>query len=265
MSARPYIGITGIVTAADLSVVRDCCALMPWSHRLMAGVLMSAKTLRGEPTESRRYPAAAQVEAILATCERYGAWPVVHYNTRAVGEALAFELALLSSRLFPSMRGLQLNVVRPDPGVMREFAARHPAVEVIAQMNRAAFGDPPAPADAIIYARDYPNAAHALLDLSGGRGADIDTAFAARVARAWPHNARLGVAGGLGPGAGPVLASLREAIGAERFAALSFDAESRVRVPVADPTPGAKHQDALSRSAALAWVATAAKAIEGAQ
>lgn len=261
MTVRPYIGITGIVTAADLSVVRDCRALMPWSHRLMAGVLVSAKTLRGEPTESRRYPVAAQVEAILATCERYGAWPVVHYNTRAVGEALAFELALLSSRLFPSMRGLQLNIVRPDPGVVREFAARHPAVEVIVQMNRAAFGDPPAPADAIIYARDYPNAAHALLDLSGGRGADVDTAFAARVARGWPHAARLGVAGGLGPDAEPMLCALRDDLGAERFAALSFDAESRVRVPVEDPIAGGKHQDQLDRDLSLAWVSLAARMV----
>ena len=257
---KPYIGITGIVTVADLYTVRDCCTLMPWSHRFMAGVLVSAKTLRGEHTESRRYPAAAQVEAILAVSAQYGAWPVVHYNTRAIGAVLAMELGLLRG-MFPSMRGLQLNVVRPDPAAVASFIARYPDVEVIAQMNRAAFGDPPVPADAIIYARDYPNAAHALLDLSGGRGADVDTAFAARVARAWPHSARLGVAGGLGPDAGPTLRALRDDLGAERFASLSFDAESRVRVLVEDPTLGAKHQDRLDRDLALAWVSLAARMV----
>ena len=65
MTPYNYIGATGIVTAADLYTVRDCCALTPWSHRFMAGVLVSAKTLRGEYTESRRYPAVAQVDAIL--------------------------------------------------------------------------------------------------------------------------------------------------------------------------------------------------------
>lgn len=260
MSALPCIGVTGIVTAADLFTVRDCCALMPWSHRFMAGVLVSAKTLRGEHTESRRYPAAAQVEAILAVSAQHGAWPVVHYNTRATGDALTMELAALV-RAFPSMRGLQLNVVRPSPSVVNAFAVDHPHVEVIAQMNRAAFGDPPVPADAILYARDYPNASHALLDLSGGRGEDIDTAFAARVARAWPHAARLGVAGGLGPDAEPTLCALRDDLGAERFAALSFDAESRVRVPVEDPIAGAKHQDRLDRDLALAWVSLAARMV----
>lgn len=257
---RPYIGVTGIVTAADLYTVRDCCALMPWSHRFMAGVLVSAKTLRGESTESRRYPAASQVEAILSACASYGAWPAVHYNTRAHGDALASELATLV-RTFPSMRGLQLNIVRPSPSVVDAFALDHLHIEVIAQMNRAAFGNTPVPADAIIYARDYPNASHALLDRSGGCGADIDTAFAARVARGWPHAARLGVAGGLGPDAEPTLRALRDDLGAERFASLSFDAESRVRVPVEDPTLGAKHQDRLDRDLAIAWVSLAARMV----
>lgn len=259
----PYIGITGIVTAGDLATVRECGALMPPSHRLMAGVLVSAKTLRGEYTESRRYPAVAQVEPILAVCASHGAWPVVHYNTRATGDVLTTELAALV-RAFPSMRGLQLNVVRPTPSVVDAFAVDHPHVEVIVQMNRAAFGNPPVPADAILYARDYPNASHALLDLSGGRGEDIDTAFAARVARGWRVFSvapRLGVAGGFGPDSREVLASLREEIGAEPFAGLSFDAESRLRVPVADPTPDAKHQDALCHEKALAWAGLVASMV----
>lgn len=261
MTPYNYIGITGIVSVADLYTVRDCCALTPWTHRFMAGVLVSAKTLRGEYTESRRYPAVAQVEPILAVCASHGAWPVVHYNTRATGDVLTTELAALV-RAFPSMRGLQLNVVRPTPSVVDAFAVDHPHVEVIVQMNRAAFGNPPVPADAILYARDYPNASHALLDLSGGRGEDIDTAFAARVARAWPHAGGLGVAGGLGPAAATTLRALRDDLGADRFALLSFDAESRVRVPVEDPIAGGKHQDRLDRDRALAWVSLIAKMVE---
>jgi hypothetical protein len=260
MTPRPYIGVTGIVTVADLYTVRECCALMPWTHRFMAGVLVSAKTLRGEYTESRRYPAVDQVDAILSECARHGAWPVVHYNTRATGDVLTTELAALV-RAFPSMRGLQLNVVRPSPSVVNAFAVDHPHVEVIAQMNRAAFGNPPVPADAILYARDYPNASHALLDLSGGRGEDIDTSFAARVARAWPHAGGLGVAGGLGPDAETALQALRDDLGADRFALLSFDAESRVRVPVEDPIAGGKHQDRLDRDRALAWVSLITKMV----
>ncbi len=259
----PYIGITGIVTAGDLATVRECCALMPPSHRLMAGVLVSAKTLRGEATASRRYPAAAQVEAILSSCSRHGAWPAVHYNTRATESVLALELALLS-RMFPSMRGLQLNVARPDPDAVAYFAKTRPAVEVIVQINRGAFGEAPVPVDAVRYAQQYDGVRHALLDLSGGEGSAVDVSFAARVARGWRVFAaapRLGVAGGFGPDSREVLASLREEIGAEPFAGLSFDAESRLRVPVADPAPGEKNQDALCHEKALAWAGLVASMV----
>lgn len=264
---KPYIGITGVVTPADVATIASCVALLPPSHRLMAGVLVSAKTLRGEWATSRRYPHASQVDALLTACADAGAWPVVHYNTRAEGEVLGFELALLSSRLFPAMRGLQLNVARPDPAVVSEFAARHSAVEVIVQVNRAALGDDPVPADAVLYANGYVGARHALLDLSGGRGAAVDASFAARVTQAWRllgAATRLGVAGGLGPDAGGALATLREAVGADWFASLSFDAESGVRSPVADPTPGEKHQDALDADKARAWVRVAADAVTSA-
>lgn len=262
----PYIGITGVVTDDDVATIRACVPLAPPSHRLMAGALVSAKTLRGEWAASRRYPHASRVEALLAGCADAGAWPAVHYNTRAEGEALGFELALLSSRLFPAMRGLQLNVARPDPAVVREFATRHPGVEVIVQVNRAAIGNDPVAASAVIYANKYEGARHALFDLSGGTGAAVDAAFAARVTRAWRLLGgvpTLGVAGGLGPNAGELLAALRAECGPRTFGELSFDAESGVRSPVADPTPSEKHQDALDAEKARAWVALAARAIRG--
>lgn len=274
----PYIGITGVVTDDDVATIRACVPLAPPSHRLMAGALVSAKTLRGEWAASRRYPHASRVEALLAGCADAGAWPAVHYNTRAEGEVLGLELWSLCN-LFPAMRGLQLNVARPDPAVVREFAARHPAVEVIVQVNRAAIGNDdagrPNAAHAVVFASAYVGARHALVDLSGGTGSAVDISFAARVTRAWRVLAdafadhpcgppRLGVAGGLGPAARVTLAALRdEVVGAQAFGELSFDAESGVRSPVADPTPSEKHQDALDAEKARAWVALAARAIRG--
>ncbi len=261
----PYIGITGIVTPGDVATIASCVALAPASHRLMAGVLVSAKTLRGERVTSRRYPHASRVEALLAGCAEAGAWPVVHYNTRAEGEVFGLELALLCS-LFPSLRGVQLNVATPDHRVVADFVRSHPGVEVIVQINRAALCATPRPVDAIHYANAYDSAHHALLDLSGGTGAPVDGSLAARIARAWGAfnvGPRLGVAGSLGPGAGESLAALRDDAGAEAFAALSFDTETGVRSPVADPTPGEKHQDALDADKARAWVALAARAIRG--
>jgi hypothetical protein len=267
MIAQPYIGITGITSDEDVDTISECCKIVATTvrtHRVMAGVLVSAKTLHGEPTTNRRYPTIDRVEALLLNSRYAYAWPVVHYNTRAVGDSLGNELRELVNRC-PSMRGLQLNIVRPTPSVVYAFAFDHPHVEVIVQMNRAAFGDPPVPADAILYARDYPNASHALLDLSGGCGADINAAFAARVARGWPYAAQLGVAGNLGPDAGPTLRALRDDLGAERFASLSFDAESRVRVPVEDPIVGERYQDRLDRSKTLAYTAVVCDAIRSTQ
>ena len=261
----PYIGVTGVVTPGDVATMRACVDLAPPSHRLMAGVLVSAKTLRGEWAASRRYPHASRVEALLAGCADAGAWPAVHYNTRAEGEVLGLELWSLCN-LFPSMRGLQLNIARPAPAVVREFARARGGVEVIVQVNRAAIGNDPVAASAVIYANKYAGARHALFDLSGGTGAAVDAAFAARVTRAWRllgGAPTLGVAGGLGPNAGELLAALRAECGPRTFGELSFDAESGVRSPVADPTPGEKHQDALDAGKARAWVTLAARAIRG--
>ena len=75
---------------------------------------------------------------------------------------------------------------------------------------------------------------------------------------------RLGVAGGLGPDAGAILAVLRAEADPGSFASLSFDAESGVRSPVPDPTPGEKHQDALDAEKTRAWVRVAADAVTSA-
>ncbi len=265
MIAQPYIGITGIASLEDVETILACCKIVSAAartHRVMAGVLVSAKTLRGEPTTNRRYPTIDAAEGLLLNSRYAYAWPVVHYNTRATGDAFREELRALTERC-PSMRGLQLNVVSPDPDVVSRFASEHPRIEVILQVNRSAFGTEPVPADALIYARDYPAASHALIDLSGGRGADIDTEFAARVVRAWHHPARVGVAGGLGPNAGATLRALRDELGAELFAELSFDAESRVRSLVEDPIEGEKYQDKLDRGKALAYTDVIVSSMQG--
>lgn len=301
MTTKPYIGITGIVSAADLATVRDCAALMPWSHRLMAGVLVSAKTLREEATTNRRYPRVEHVEGLLAACADAGAWPCVHFNTRAKGDVLATELHALS-RYFPSMRGLQLNVVAPDPAMVAAFAQTHPGVEVILQVNRAAMPSLARTREGATYERHvarcdvadevsayvarYAKVAHVLLDASGGEGASLDCDLAGTVlgrnGDEWTDRGRrFGVAGGFGPGAADALMGVAGALsvaagnrslcseGRDTYrvslASLSFDAESGVRVPVADPIPGERYQDRLDADRARAWVSVAAAAVGGAQ
>lgn len=300
MSApRPYIGVTGVVTPGDVETMRAGVALVPPSHRLMAGVLVSAKTLRGEATTSRRYPSVDRVEALLAAIADAGAWPVVHYNTRAAEGLLGVELAALRERC-PSMRGLQLNVAGPPPFSVEAFVRQNRGVEVIVQVNRAAMPSLPATRTGDTYERHvarcavadevseyvarYYGVAHVLLDASGGEGAPLDHDLAGTVigrnGDEWRDRGRRGgIAGGLGPDSADALASVAVALkvaaanramcssGADRFevtlADLSYDTETGVRSPVADPTPGEKHQDALDDAKARAWVALAARAIRG--
>ncbi len=267
MIARPYIGITGIVTSDDAETARECVRLVPPTHRLMAGVLVSAKTLRGGTPTSRRYPRIGAVEGILAALADAGAWPVVHYNSRAEGEDLAVELRVLAN-LCESMRGVQLNIARPDAWAIDGFLRGHPNVEFILQVNRGAYpnGVMPSADVAAAYVHNYRAvASYALLDLSGGLGTAVDVEFTAKILSRWREDWFVGaaVAGGLGPDASGVLTSLRGAVGDGVFRTLSFDAETGVRVPVSDPIAGEKHQDTLARGEALAWVRCGTAAILG--
>jgi len=297
----PYIGVTGFVAEGDVAVAERCVRAMPATHRFMAGVLVSAKTLRGEATASRRYPPFERAEALLRALGEAGAWPVVHYNSRAGAGLLGVELAALRERL-PSMRGLQINAADPPPFSVEAFAVQNRDVEVVLQVGRGAtpslasvrVGDTYerhvarcAVADeAAAYVARYPGVSHVLLDASGGEDAPLDADLAGcvvgRNADRWRSlGVRVGVAGGLGPGADEPLACVAAALrvaaanrllcsgGADVFEAtladLSFDAETGVRSPVADPTPGERHQDELDPGLAFAWALAAAAAVDRAR
>ena len=277
----PYIGITGIVTPDDLDTVRECVrvvrdkcpTLVPQTdeptHRFMAGVLVSRKTLTGQPTTNRRYPKIEVVNDLLEACLGHGAFPVVHYNTQSRGAEFARELEQLV-KLLPHMRGLQLNVVCPDPDVVQNFTmgSGH-RVEVILQINHTSLvrtGKTYQPCD---YALNYCKSSnggisHALIDASGGRGKLFDQSTADRIIetihRLKDRGVRLGLAGGLGPDCGEALDNLKAGLAGHggdpdiELVDISFDAESKVRVPVPDPIEGEKYQDMLDRTKSLDYV-----------
>lgn len=265
---QPYIGITGVVCDADVRTIAECAAIVRQrapSHRLMAGVLVSAKTLSEEWSANRRYPVYDRVEGLLAALRDVGAWPVIHYNTRSDGAFLGAELLTLAMDN-DALTGVQLNIASPQVSVLREVADEFPGIEFILQLKRRSIVDANVSAWAVLrYAQSYSAlAAHALLDFSEGDGVPIDADYAARVVRSWNGamgTTRLGIAGRLGPDCANTLTALRERVGAERFAELSFDAESGLRVPVSDPRPGEKCQDALDRDKAIAYVNAVCDAI----
>lgn len=237
---RKYIGITGFADESDHETARVCAAMMPAGWRFMAGVLVSAKTLRGETSERRRYPNIEEVPPIVEALRANGAWPVAHFNTRAeTGTKLLGQLGELMA-FAPGIAGIQLNIVRPDLEALRVFKNCYPMVELIVQANRSAFGGAPRAADAIAYAREYADvASHVLLDLSGGVGAPLDVELAKATAREWRLRASLGVAGGLDA----------STVSALRGLPVSCDAETRVR------TADDRLDDTLARAYTRAAVA----------
>lgn len=268
-SPIPYIGITGIVDDNDIATVRACVGKIlgirgAASHVLMAGVLVSRKTLTHDVTTNRRYPIIEVVDDLLRSCGSVSAWPVVHYNTRSKGDVLATELDMVVETC-PSMRGIQLNIVSPDVSVVCKFAVKYPEVQVIIQINGSslrATGLTPRG-----YAMGYPGIKHALLDLSGGNGKAIDPSVASRdiLEACFPlrnNGVRLGIAGGLGPLNPELSAVLNECLPSGITPRdLSYDAESGVRVPVPDPIEGEPYQDVLDRDCALAYVESIGRAL----
>jgi hypothetical protein len=269
---QPYIGITGFVSDDDILCAAECAetvrAVVP-SHRLMAGVLVSWRGLAGIQHTSRRYPRIETVDGILRKLLHAGCWPVVHYNTSNNGAEMRRELERLAEKL-PAMFGLQLNVVRPDPAEVASFAAQHPEVEVILQVNTSSLGVGPAAISPGEYIARYDGIRHALLDASGGTGKRIVPEGVAATIRstfdvAVDRGVRLGFAGGLGPDCGTALAHVRREleyfhIGLEQ---LSVDAESGVRSPAAASLaiPGEKHQDDLDRAKAREYTLDAASIV----
>ena len=255
----PSVGVTGIVTDDDVAVIAECVKLLPPTHRLMAGVLVSAKTLRGEATANRRYPLIGRVEELLSGLAAVGAWPVVHFNCR---EGLREHVAAMV-RAFPSMRGLQLNVVRPDRVAIGGLRRDRPEVEFILQVNRgsASAGEAMTAASVAAYVDGYADvAAHVLLDASGGEGRPLSPELAAEVLDGWRWACVPSLAGGLGPDASPILYDLASRVrNRRRLAWCSVDAESKLRVPVDGADMDVPYQDRLAARKAVAWVRRAAE------
>ena len=235
---RPYVAVSGLASIPNaklLCMIENNPSLEP--RRLVGAVLVSQKTLRGERTESLRYPSLAVAQEICATLAQSPVVPAVHYNTRTNGGDIERELFALA-RHVPAMRMLQLNVVCPAVEALEAFRRAHPWVEIILQFNQEtrqqyeALGLHP-----WTIVEDYGRVIdHLLLDLSRGTGRPFpmeDTAEEIRrhELQADARHVGLGVAGGLGPHTRTELCLLNGIVSRPVFERLSFDAESNLRVP----------------------------------
>jgi hypothetical protein len=226
----PYIGITDFMTEAQSRTALDLFEQLGGprgGRKLMVGVMMSYKTLNGLPTKwTAAFPWNEDVAGIFV--RHPAAYNTLHYadyDGVDVGENLALAAAFGG----PDLDAIQLDMVWPDPDVVRRFRDVHPAIEIVLQANAVALGQVGNdPAKFIAMIDDYgPCLDHVLLDKSMGRGLGLDAQALLPFARALAEkrpDLGIAAAGGLGPDTlGLVEPLVRE------FPRISIDAQSKLR------------------------------------
>jgi len=253
----PYLGITGVVTPDDVDTIRECRAIAPASHLVMAGVLVSGKTLKHVPVTNRRYPKVGTAVRLIESLSLIGGvFPAIHYNTGGDDRSLMIQLRDLLGVFKGFSGGIQLNVVKPDPSSIRLVRDMFPNVKIILQVNGSSIGSKRTPENVAQYLRSYTGLMdYALIDFSGGNGKPSSPGLWYEILHhlepmAREHGFGLGVAGGLGPDSGSTILEIHYHGPLDPF---STDVESRVRVAVDNPLYGEKYQDRLDRDLSLAY------------
>lgn len=217
-----YCGITGFTSRAEADAA---LAALPSGLTLMCGVLVSAKTLRGERNKHwRRYPRVEDIAGIFSPDP--GCLNLIHY---ASDEPPGWDaLARLVELGGPALHGFQFNVAWPRRGDLTclQVAAHRQLnrqFRIVLQDRRWAW----AMFDALEAAGPEPT--DVLLDASGGTGTGLDAERLERarrlieVARGHFRPINFGLAGGLCAETLPAVAPIVREHG------LSIDAEGRLR------------------------------------
>lgn len=228
----PYIGVTGFMTAAEVTAAVAAFDALPNPSRrvLMVGVLASSKTLRDEQNRwPNRYPKVGEIARLLSPHRRV--LNLIHYATddkQTLSDQLE-RLMLLGGR---NLDGFQLNMSWPEPRSLEVVRG----MRVVLQLNRRSLAVHDNNPGAVANALDayMPYITDVLLDGSGGLGVPIDVESAATYVRAIGARHRelgLGVAGGLSHEGLDRIQPLMD-----EFPWLSFDAEGRLRTPAPEDT-----------------------------
>ncbi len=235
MTKPPYVGVTGFMTRSQAEVsLASYSRDLSIPHQLMVGVLVSSKTMRGEPNKwPRRYPKFADIAGIFVNNPK--ALNLIHYSTD-FPDTIDSQLNYMADEFMGAhLHGFQLNMRWPAVAKLRAF---HKDTErkyrIVLQVGGEAMkqcdNDPWEVASMVL---QYGNLIDdVLIDPSGGLGRPFDTQKALRYLRAIRDSGlevNLGIAGGLGP---QQMRHLEPIV--EEFPHVSFDAEGRLRDPETD-------------------------------
>lgn len=204
---KTYIGVTGFTKREEVEKALD---VFPHSSllKLMVGVLVSWKSLRGiplEPKRQKRYPDPRLIKDLFFDDERV--INLVHYSiSKRKEESLVEDMISLRILAGNNLHGFQLNIPWPKIQILKQYRERETTDIIVLQISQKAIeiaGDSiQGVIDRLSPYTEFIDAV--LLDPSGGRGQPLDTEQARRLIRAikdekWSVFLKVGVAGGLGP------------------------------------------------------------------
>jgi hypothetical protein len=227
---RPYIGICDFT---DQKQSEAMLKLFPpnFSHDLMVGVMMSRKTLFGQPTKwADVFPKKETIKDIFIDDPR--AFNTIHYADYETGQDRDWSLRLTLEPVVEYggsyLRAIQLDMIWPDVGELKRHR-RSCAIPIILQVGADAMklcgDDPLRVRDKLAEYGDTID--YVLFDKSMGRGKGMDAALLAQyvgvLVSDLPH-LMPAVGGGLGPDTMHLGAPLISA-----FRQLSIDAQGQMR------------------------------------
>ena len=244
MRPRPYIGVTGARFAAEVVRTAETFETLHRTfrpldlpdfidHVPMMGILVSSGTLRGEPTQNRRYPDIEYVPSLLSHSGN-SAFATVHYTTteqNTLFQQLQHIFSDINPEYFPHGLGVQLNIAWPRPDQVRRIKDEFPYLSIIFQANAKVLGSGTPNQVAERIANEYGrHIEHVFIDPSAGKGEGFNVGQSLEMyALLELHlpDAMIGFAGGLSAdNVKERIRDIRESLGT---AAFSIDAEGQLR------------------------------------
>ena len=233
---NPYIGITGFTSRQQ---VEQVLSGMPdlGDRKLMVGVLASSKTLSGQTNRYPfKYPPVGTIPSIFSPDAR--CLNLIHFSTDNKDDLyLQCEQLIARCKGVP-LHGFQLNVVWPNPYILLRLKERY-GVKIVLQLGATALSKCEYEKGlraqlesylAVGASRNISIIDYVLLDLSGGKGKDINIPFTLRcidellkVKQIADGTVLIGAAGGLSHETVNILAPV-----AERYPELCCDAEGKL-------------------------------------
>ncbi len=228
----PYIGVTGFMTQSEVaSAIEALERFSPWiSHQLMIGVMVSARTLAGEPHGSRpnQFPDVNDVVGLFPPHRRVV--NLIHFNSKDRAPAIwandFLRLKVVGGR---NCDGVQINIPWPVPSVLACLKGKRVVLSIGHEAQRMAQHDPNRVVSLLREYVEMDVITDVLIDTSEGKGITLNSnavePYLHAIRRAYP-SLGIGTAGGL---CAEVMGKMKSLTAT--FPNLSFDATTRLRTP----------------------------------